>query len=377
MPRAVRASSPYDPPVAPGGLIEAINHPARLVVAAFVALIGIGTILLTLPISADGPGTVGFDNALFMATSAATVTGLASVDVGDFSLFGETVIMLLMQIGGFGIMTIGSVLVIVVSNRVGLRQRMLAQAEIGAVDLGDLRQLLVADREDHPHRRRSRRVHPVPAVLAGRVRGRADRVRRTRRCSTRSPRSTTRACRCTPTVSRSSSATRSSCSPSPPASSSAASGFPIIVELRRRRQLRQAAGPNRRPPWSLHARITLLTTAALIVVGVVVRHRLRVGEPGHARPARHLRQVAGRMVPRGDAANRRVQHGQHRWHARVDVAGDHHLDVHRRRAGIDRPVASRSRPSPSSPSSCGPRSAAAPTSTCSGDGSLPTSSARP
>ena len=52
--------------------------PARLVVAAFVVLIGIGTILLALPIAADGPGTVGFDNALFMATSAATVTGLWS-----------------------------------------------------------------------------------------------------------------------------------------------------------------------------------------------------------------------------------------------------------------------------------------------------------
>ena len=108
-----------------------------------------------------------------MATSAATVTGLASIDVADFSLFGETVIMLLMQIGGFGIMTIGSVLVIVVWNRVGLRQRMLAQAEIGAVDLGDLRQLLIAIAKITLIVEGVDRAHPVPAVLAGRVRGRS------------------------------------------------------------------------------------------------------------------------------------------------------------------------------------------------------------
>ncbi len=52
--------------------------------------------------------------------------------------------MVLIQIGGFGIMTIGSVLAIVASHRVGLRQRMLAQAEIGAVDIGDLRRLILA-----------------------------------------------------------------------------------------------------------------------------------------------------------------------------------------------------------------------------------------
>ncbi len=268
MPRALRASSPYHPRVAPGGLIEAINHPARLVVAAFVALIGIGTILLALPISADGPGTVGFDNALFMATSAATVTGLASLDVGDFSLFGETVIMLLMQIGGFGIMTIGSVLVIVVWNRVGLRQRMLAQAEIGAVDLGDLRQLLVAiakitlivegvvafilflrfwqgGYEDGPASSAYSAVfHSIAAFNNSGLSLYSDGL------------------------------TQFVGDPVVVFTISAAFiigglGFPIIVELRRRRQLRRAAGANRRPPWSLHARITLLTTAALIVIGVV------------------------------------------------------------------------------------------------------------
>jgi potassium uptake TrkH family protein len=125
-------------------LVAAIGNPAQLVVGAFVAFIALGTVLLWLPVSADGPGHVGLEDALFTSTSAATVTGLTSTDISRFSLFGELVILLLVQIGGFGIMTIGSVLAIVATRHVGLRQRMLAQAEIGAVDMGDLRRLISA-----------------------------------------------------------------------------------------------------------------------------------------------------------------------------------------------------------------------------------------
>jgi potassium uptake TrkH family protein len=127
-----------------GGLLAEIRNPAQLVVGAFTAFILFGTGLLWLPISADGPGHVGLEDALFTSTSAVTVTGLSSTDISRFSLFGEVVIMILIQVGGFGIMTIGSVLAIVASHRVGLRQRMLAQAEIGAVDMGDLRRLILA-----------------------------------------------------------------------------------------------------------------------------------------------------------------------------------------------------------------------------------------
>ena len=125
-------------------MIAAIRNPAQLVVGAFVVFITMGTGLLWLPIATDGPGHIGLEDALFTSTSAATVTGLMSTDISRFSLFGEIVIMLLIQIGGFGIMTIGSVLAIVASRHVSLRQRMLARAEIGAVDMGDLRRLISA-----------------------------------------------------------------------------------------------------------------------------------------------------------------------------------------------------------------------------------------
>ena len=126
-------------------ILDAAHNPAQLVLAAFVTLILTGTALLSMPFAVDsGIERHGFLDALFWSTSAATVTGLGTVDVATFSLFGELVLLGLIQLGGFGIMTIGSVLALVASRRVGLRQRMLAQAEIGAVDIGELRYLISA-----------------------------------------------------------------------------------------------------------------------------------------------------------------------------------------------------------------------------------------
>jgi potassium uptake TrkH family protein len=126
-------------------LVGASLSPAQLVVAAFVLLILIGTVLLRLPIAIDpGQPNPGWGNALFMSTSASTVTGLGTVDITVYSLFGELVLLGLIQVGGFGIMTIGSVLALVIVRHLGLRQRMLAQAEIGAVDMGELRFLILA-----------------------------------------------------------------------------------------------------------------------------------------------------------------------------------------------------------------------------------------
>ena len=124
--------------------LGAIRNPAQLVLAAFVTLILAGTALLSLPFAYDDGSAPDFVDALFWSTSASTVTGLGTTDVTDFSLFGELVLLVLLQLGGFGIMTIGSVFALVASRRIGLRQRMLAQAEIGAVEIGELRSLIGA-----------------------------------------------------------------------------------------------------------------------------------------------------------------------------------------------------------------------------------------
>jgi len=126
------------------GLLSIVRNPAQLVVVAFVALIAFGMFLLVLPWSTDAASGLGWEDSLFLSTSATTVTGLSTVDIDTLSLFGELVVLALIQVGGFGIMTIGSVLALVTLRRVGLRQRMLAQAEIGAVDIGELSRLLWA-----------------------------------------------------------------------------------------------------------------------------------------------------------------------------------------------------------------------------------------
>ena len=123
----------------------AVRNPAQAVLAAFVGLSLLGTLLLRLPWALDEGVEMAWFDSLFWGTSASTITGLATVEISGFSVFGELVILALMQIGGFGIMTIGSVLALVTSRRLGLRQRRLARTELGAdVEMGEMRHLLLA-----------------------------------------------------------------------------------------------------------------------------------------------------------------------------------------------------------------------------------------
>jgi potassium uptake TrkH family protein len=118
---------------------RAIQHPTRLVPLAFLAAIVVGTILLALPFARAGPGGAPLLTALFTATSAVCVTGLAVVDTGTYwSPFGQVTILLLVQVGGLGIMTAATLLGLVVSNRLRLGRRLLAQAETKTVALGDV-----------------------------------------------------------------------------------------------------------------------------------------------------------------------------------------------------------------------------------------------
>ncbi|SDJ13966.1 potassium uptake protein, TrkH family [Actinokineospora alba] len=124
--------------------IALLRHPARAVALAFAAATLLGTFLLTMPIaSASGAATDPF-TALFTAVSAVCVTGLVVVDTaGHWSTFGEVVILGLIQVGGFGIMTLASLLILLVSRRIGLRMQMTAQAETKALGLGEVRKVLL------------------------------------------------------------------------------------------------------------------------------------------------------------------------------------------------------------------------------------------
>jgi trk system potassium uptake protein len=120
------------------------RHPAQYVVAAFTLASTLGALALSLPIAAGGGERAPFVVALFTATSAVCVTGLSVVDTATYwSGFGQVVILVLMQVGGFGIMAISSVIAVVFVRRLGLRRKLIAAAESGTMDLGDVRRLLL------------------------------------------------------------------------------------------------------------------------------------------------------------------------------------------------------------------------------------------
>ncbi|HVL28966.1 MAG TPA: potassium transporter TrkG [Acidimicrobiales bacterium] len=132
------------PPTRTGRFSLALRHPAQYVVAAFVGASLVGALLLSIPGAWEGEGRPPFVTALFTATSAVCVTGLVVVDTAaSWTGFGEVVILLLIQAGGLGIMTLSSLIVLVVARRISLRQRLIAATEAGSLNLGDVRRLLV------------------------------------------------------------------------------------------------------------------------------------------------------------------------------------------------------------------------------------------
>ena len=117
--------------------------PAQLVSVSFLLLILAGTALLLLPFSRSGPESPEFTTALFTATSATCLTGLTVVDTATYwSHFGQVVIMLLIQVGGLGIMTLATVVSFVLAGQMGVKGRLRAAAEQRGRDLGEIRTII-------------------------------------------------------------------------------------------------------------------------------------------------------------------------------------------------------------------------------------------
>lgn len=102
-------------------------HPATVVLAGFILVIIVGTLVLKLPVSTNG-GYIPWVDALFTATSAVCVTGLVVVDTGSyFTTFGQCVILALIQVGGLGVMTISVALFRWIGRSVSFRHRLVLQ----------------------------------------------------------------------------------------------------------------------------------------------------------------------------------------------------------------------------------------------------------
>jgi potassium uptake TrkH family protein len=122
---------------------DRFQRPAQVIATAFGTAILIGTVLLSLPVATESRTGAGLIDAVFTATSAVCINGLIIVDTGGhWSTFGEVVIIGLVQAGGLGIMTLATLFAVVMSGRLGLRARLLAQAETRALGLADLRRVI-------------------------------------------------------------------------------------------------------------------------------------------------------------------------------------------------------------------------------------------
>lgn len=118
-------------------------NPPQILALGFLGLIMIGTILLMLPIATQDRHHLSFIDALFEATSAVCVTGLVVVDTATtFTTFGEIVIMLLIQVGGWGFMTVGIFIAIYLGKTIGLKQRIMIQESLNQFSLSGLIRLV-------------------------------------------------------------------------------------------------------------------------------------------------------------------------------------------------------------------------------------------
>ncbi len=120
-----------------------LRTPAEIVALAYLAAVATGTVLLRLPVATTAHRSPPMSTALFTATSAVSVTGLSTVDTQAYwSGFGQAVVLALVELGGLGIMAFASLMGLLVSGRLGLRSRLLAQAETRTIDVGTVRQVL-------------------------------------------------------------------------------------------------------------------------------------------------------------------------------------------------------------------------------------------
>ncbi len=119
-------------------MIKQITKPSQLLTLWFVVLIFSGTALLQLPVSTTR-GNISFIDAMFTSTSAACVTGLIVKDTPkDFTFFGQLVILLLIQVGGIGLMTVTGFFLLLIGKRFGIKERLLLKETYNASSMGGL-----------------------------------------------------------------------------------------------------------------------------------------------------------------------------------------------------------------------------------------------
>lgn len=118
--------------------------PFRFIILGFLGLVLLGALLLMLPISSKSGVVTPFNEALFTSTSAACVTGLIVHDTATYwSVFGQAIILVLIQIGGLGVITVSAMVVLILGKKITLKQRNTLQEAFAAHEVGGIVRLML------------------------------------------------------------------------------------------------------------------------------------------------------------------------------------------------------------------------------------------
>lgn len=110
--------------------------PGLIIALTFVALMAVGTALLAFPSASKAGKSVGFVNAMFLSVSAVSTTGLTTLNVPvEFTLYGKIVLLLLVQLGGLGFVTISAFLFTILGAKIGLNQRFLLKEALNQTSI--------------------------------------------------------------------------------------------------------------------------------------------------------------------------------------------------------------------------------------------------
>ena len=111
----------------------------RMILVSFILMILAGAVMLCLPFASKGDEPVSFLNALFTSTSAACVTGLVVFDTATkWTMFGRVVILILIQVGGLGVVTMAAAVITLTGAQIGLLPRLAVQDAVSAPELGSV-----------------------------------------------------------------------------------------------------------------------------------------------------------------------------------------------------------------------------------------------
>jgi trk system potassium uptake protein TrkH len=124
-------------------LLDFELNPAQYIIAGFVFVILVGTILLSTPFATTSKASLSLVDAFFMAASATCVTGLSVIDTAtDLSMFGQIVIICLVQLGGLGVMSFTTIFAVYVGKKIGIKERLMVKESFNQLTVNGLVKLV-------------------------------------------------------------------------------------------------------------------------------------------------------------------------------------------------------------------------------------------